>query len=475
LEYLSTHLTKVLTVVDILAIVIAIPVVLSIKRGTTSAVAWCLVILVLPLVGPLLFWVFGYTYLHRPLRRKRIQRATFGLRLPPEAKEAIAENTTWKDLGRIAWQLDDSPPCAGNAVTLFPDTQAAYAALFEEIAAAKHHVNAEFYIIRADKTGKEFLALLTEKARQGVTVRLLFDSLGGFFLGRRALHKLTAAGGRVAAFLPLNLFRSRLRVNLRNHRKLVVIDGRVGFTGGMNIGNEYLGRDPAFGVWRDQALRLEGPAVARLQRVFAEDWDFTTKEMLKGSKYYPPLRGVGDAIVQVVASGPDQEVNVSREFYFASLATARERVWIATPYFVPGPGILDALRLACYRGADVRLLLPRVGDHWITQCASRYYWDDVLASGAKIFLYTKGMMHAKYLTFDGNWAVVGSANVDNRSLNLNFEVGCALFDPKLTAALEQAFLRDQEDAVPVDRKTFERRGYRARLAENACRLFSPVL
>src|SRR5262249_18118527 len=210
---------------------------------------------------------------------------------------------------------------------------------------------------------------------------------------------------------------------------------------------------------------------ARLQRVFAEDWDFTTQEMLKGPNYYPPLQGVGDAIVQVLASGPDQEVNVSREFYFASLASARVRVRIATPYFVPGPGILDALRLACSRGADVRLLLPHTGDHWVTQCASRYYWDDVLAAGAKIFLYTKGMMHAKYLTFDGNWAVVGSANADNRSLKLNFEVGCALFDPKLAAALEEAFLRDQEDAVPLDREPFDRPAYPARLPQNPSRLF----
>lgn len=448
---------------------------LATKKGPTSAVAWCLVILLLPLAGAVLFWVFGYTYLHRPLRRKRRHHAKFTLRLPDEAEKAVVENAAWKDLGRIAWELNDVLPSGGNAVTLYEDTAKAFDAILGAIDAARHHVHAQFYIIRADRAGKEFLGLLAKKARQGVTVRLLFDSLGGFFLRPRALRELTRAGGRVAAFLPLNLFRSRLRVNLRNHRKLLVTDGRVAFTGGMNIGDEYLGRDPAVGYWRDEMLRLEGPAVAQLQRVFAEDWDFTTGEMLQGTEYFPTAGAAGDAIVQVLASGPDQEVNVVREVYYASIASARERVWIATPYFVPDAGILDALRLACYRGADVRLLLPDPGDHWITQAAGRFYWDDVLARGAQIFLYNRGMMHAKYLTFDGRWALVGSANLDNRSLHLNFEVGCALFDPRLATALEASFLADQQSAVAVDRDAFARRGYPARLAENACRLLSPIL
>lgn len=468
-----THFTW-LALLDIVTVAIAIPVVLITKKGATSPVAWCLVILFLPLVGSLLFWIFGYTYLHRPLRRKRKHRTKFHAYPSIDTREQVLDST-WRSLGQVAWELDESRLTSGNAVTLYSDTQEAFTAILDAIRAAQHHIHLEFYIIRDDQAGKEFVALLTEKARQGVQVRLQYDSLGAFFFGHRAAKELVDAGGQVVPFLPLNLFRSRLRVNLRNHRKIIVVDGKVAFTGGMNIGDEYLGRNKTFGYWRDQMLRLEGSAVEGIQKVFIEDWDFSTKELLQGNLYFPTQNQPGDTLVQVVASGPDQEVNVIREVFFAAITSAQKNVWIATPYFVPDDGILDALHFARYRGVEVKLLMPQVCDHFTTWYASRYYWNDVLARGVQVYLYTRGMMHSKFMTIDGQIGIVSSANMDQRSLHLNFEAGCVLYDKSLAKTLEVSFEEDMKYAQLIDRETFARRSFGERLAENACRLFSPIL
>jgi cardiolipin synthase A/B len=232
---------------------------------------------------------------------------------------------------------------------------------------------------------------------------------------------------------------------------------------------------PRFGYWRDTHVRLEGPVVADLQRVFAEDWDFATGEAVNGPRYFPELPPAGRHCVQVLESGPDQEPNSIREVYFAAVLAARQRLWIATPYFVPDRGLLDALRLARLRGVDVRLLCLHKPDHFLSYHASRYYFADMLAFGAKVYEYTRGMMHAKVVLVDDGWAMVGSPNLDNRSLHLNFEIACVLYSPDLVAELDARFQRDLEDAAVLTCEEFEKRSYLQRLKENACRLFSPIL
>jgi cardiolipin synthase len=222
-------------------------------------------------------------------------------------------------------------------------------------------------------------------------------------------------------------------------------------------------------------LRLEGPGVAGLQRIFMEDWDFAVEETLEGSAYFPPLSKAGDAVVQVVESGPDQELNSIREILFAAILSARERVWMASPYFVPDTGILDAIRLASYRGIDVRLLCLLRPDKYIAFYAAHYYWSDLMRVGMKIYQYAKGMMHSKMVLVDGQWGLVSSANLDNRSLHLNFEAGCILHTPALVAELEASFLRDLDNSVLLDARKFAARPFAQRLATNACRLLSPIL
>jgi cardiolipin synthase len=262
---------------------------------------------------------------------------------------------------------------------------------------------------------------------------------------------------------------------MRNHRKITVVDGAVGFVGGLNIGDEYLGKVQRFGFWRDTHLRMEGPAVSDLQRIFLEDWDFASGEHLSDPKYFAPKANCGPYPVQVIDSGPDRELKGIREMYFAAILQAKERVWIASPYFVPDAGLRDALRLAGYLGIDVRLLCQYHPDKLIPQFAARYYWTEMLEAGVKIYQYTKGMMHAKVVLVDGEWASVGTANLDNRSLHLNFEVNCLIYSPQAVAELEASFLRDLETAIRLDRGVYARRPFSGRLLENACRLLSPVL
>ena len=452
--------------------------VLHLKREPQAAISWSLTVILMPFVGPVLFALFGYQTIHRPLARRRKRRSAYrklSADAGGEGDPSAGVPEPWGVLASLAHHPDGFPVTPGNRVDLYHHGDPAYAAMLEAIAGAGHHVHIEFFIVRSDDSGRRFIGALAAAARRGVEVRFLYDSVGSYSLPSKRLRELKAAGGKVEAFLPLLNPLYRLRVNLRNHRKILVVDGRVGFTGGLNIGDEYLGLDPAFGYWRDTHLRLEGPAVAALQRVFLEDWFFAAHEGARGPAYYPQVAPAGPSLVQITHSGPDAEYKAIRETYFAAILRARKRVWIASPYFVPDAGLQDALLLAARSGVDVRYLGLFRPDKWLPYLAARYYWADLLAAGVKVYQYARGMMHSKYVLADGEWASVGSANTDNRSLHLNYEANAILYDPALVAELERHFLEDLSHSVRLDPAVYATRPLAGRLAENAARLFSPVL
>lgn len=488
-EELQEWLPYLLGLLNLLLTVGTITWVLMTKADSASAVAWCLVTIFVPFVGPLLFLLFGYQHVSRPLRRKRRHKLAYrppvppaqftpSGRLAPSASEA--EATVTAGLLRLAERFGAYPLTTGNQLDFYHEGRSAFDAMLEAIRAAGHHIHLETFIFQPDELGKQFLDLLTQKARAGVEVRLLYDAMGSRRLSSSLLRPLRQAGGRASPFLPLNPFRRRLQINMRNHRKVLVVDGHVAFVGGLNIGDEYLGKVPRFGFWRDTHLRLQGPVVADLQRVFVEDWDFAAAERIqekegKAGNYFQPKEVGGPYPVQVIESGPDRELKGIREIYFAAVLKARKRLWIASPYFVPDAGLLDALRLAGYLGLDVRFLGQLYPDKWIPQFAARYYWAEVLPAGVKVYQYTKGMMHSKVVLVDDQWASVGTANLDNRSLHLNFEVNCLIYSPQAVALLEEAFERDLRDSIRLERSVFARRPFAGRLLENACRLLSPIL
>jgi cardiolipin synthase len=473
------YITAAFAIVDLVIVLPFIAWILSLKKESTSAIAWCLLVILLPLFGALLFVLFGYQNVHRPLKRKRQHRLRFRTKpatLPIEAATpSQAPVAGYEGLGHLAARLGATWPIGGNRVEFFSEGRTAFDSVFAAIEAAKHHIHVQFFIFRADKLGTKLLSALTAKARAGVEVRLLVDGIGARKLKHRQLQSLLDAGGKAADFLPVSIWRRRLQVNLRNHRKIVVIDGSVGFTGGLNVGDEYLGESARFGPWRDTFLRLEGPAVEGLQSVFIEDWDFTCGEPLQGPPYFPTFESVGDINAQVMSSGPDLEFRSIREMYFAAITKARTRLWITTPYYVPDQGIRDALCLASMSGVDVRLLLPKTPDHLMPYFAGRYYVPDLLTCGVKVYRYTRGFIHSKVVLVDGQWASVGTANLDNRSLLLNFEVNCAFHTPRIVAELERQFLHDLEDSFRVEQRVFAKRTWPGKLAENVCRLFAPVL
>jgi len=486
----GTALGPVLTAVTIMWVLIT-------KKNSTSAVAWCLLIIFLPLLGPLFFLLFGYQHVNRPLKRKRqhmrrFQRrqavsrvasapgATKPFEFAQEAADTVPEPAALStlrlhDLGKLAQRFGAFPLTSGNRIALYHEGQPAFAAILEAIRSARSHIHVETFILQPDETGRLLLTALAEKARQGVEVRLLYDAMGSRHLSRRLLRPLLEAGGKCSVFLPLNPFRRRIQINMRNHRKIVVVDGRTAFTGGLNVGDEYLSKNESFGFWRDTHLRLEGPAAAGLQRVFIEDWDFASGENLQDLSYFPPPDADGSSLVQVIDSGPDRELKGIREIYFAAILRARKSLWIASPYFVPDAGLLDALCLAGYLGVDVRLLGLYQPDKWIPYFAARYYWSDVLSAGVKVYQYTKGMMHSKVVLVDGEWASVGTANLDNRSLYLNFEVNCLIYSADVVAELEKSFLHDLTTAIRLERHAYAGRPFAGRLMDNACRLLSPIL
>ena len=448
--------------------------VLSVKREPTSALAWCLLVLFVPLFGSLLFVLLGYQSIHVPLKRKRRHAERFrGRLLAPDGPDA---DGGYEGLAGLARRLGAAPLVGGNAVELYHDGGPAYDAMLEAIRGAREHIHLEFFIVRGDDSGVRFMTALAERAKAGVEVRFLFDAVGSWGLHTRVLKILTRAGGQALPFLTLlNPLRRRVQINLRNHRKVLVVDGRVGFTGGLNIGDEYLGRAPFFGPWRDTFVRVEGPAVWGLQRVFTEDWHFSTDQDLSADRYFPHVPEAGNAGVQVAWSGPDQDIKTIREVYLAAIMRARSRVWLATPYFVPDAALFDALCLAARMGRDVRVLCPFRPDKWLPHLAGRYNWFALLRAGGKVYQYTNGFMHAKVLLVDHVWSSVGSPNFDNRSLHLNFEVTCLIESRKAQNELERAFLRDFAASIRLDADVYTHRPFVAKMAENACRLLSPVL
>ncbi|MDB5311883.1 MAG: clsA [Gemmataceae bacterium] len=458
--------------------------VMHLKREPMSAIAWSLAVLMLPFVGPALFALFGYQTIHRPIEKRKRRRQAYrelALDVPEEVKPGgstppVAIPQRWEILARLANHPEGFPVTAGNRLAFYHYGEPAYTAMLDAIAGARHHVHIDFFIFRPDESGRRFIDALVGAAKRNVEVRFLYDSVGSYAMSSRMLRELKAAGGKAAAFLPLLNPLHRLRINLRNHRKILVVDGRTAFTGGLNVGDEYVGKNPKFGFWRDTHFRVEGPAAACLQRVFLEDWHFATNEMVRGAAYYPPGgRSPGSSPVQVVHSGPDSEYKVIRETYFAAILQGRKRVWIASPYYVPDPGLRDALMLAGRAGVDVRFLGLFRPDKWIPFLAARYYWGDLLAAGVKVYQYARGMMHSKYVLVDGEWASVGTANTDNRSLYLNYEVNCLVYDAAVVAELEEQYLKDLEWSVRLDPGVFATRPFASRLAENAARLLSPVL
>ncbi|OIP32761.1 MAG: cardiolipin synthase [Deltaproteobacteria bacterium CG2_30_63_29] len=466
-------------------IVLSVWIVLE-KRRPTSTLAWILVLIALPWLGLLFYLVFGRRRLKRRAAIRTQSRAAVRAEIPLDENTVhahlsdqivVSSFETQNQLISLATRNAEAPVTVGNSVQILCNAEETYPELFAAIAAAKEFVHVEYYIVQPDSAGARLRDLLQQKAELGVSVRFLFDGVGSIGIDDTWLDPLLNAGAECEVFLPLRLPRvpSRPRWNFRNHRKLVVVDGEVGFTGGLNIGEEYEGKTKRLGFWRDTHLKIVGPAVRSLERIFHEDWYYATNKLITGREYFPAPGKAGDDLVQIIPSGPDREWESIHLQMFQAIATARNRCFITTPYFVPDEAIRVALVAAALRGVNVRLLVPSKSDLRLVLWAGRSYYGELLRAGVRIFEYQKGFLHAKTLVVDGNFATVGSANMDIRSFRLNFELNAFVYSPRFSAQAEAIFEKDLEDATELTLEQYVGSSLGYRLAAAYARLMSPLL
>ncbi|MCC6574168.1 MAG: cardiolipin synthase [Planctomycetes bacterium] len=458
----------------------AIVLVLARKRDAPSVMSWLFAIIFLPGLGLLLFILFGLERIPRGLKKRIAYRKALPPRVAAVANEAFTDfkeggRGGWEKLCELAEKCGAPPVRAGNKVTMLPEGSEAFESIFEAIRGAKHHVHVEEYIFRVDRLGQEMLDLLIAKIKEGVQVRVIVDAFGSL-TSWRLLKQLRAAGGQGVSFMPLHPLRRVYLPNLRNHRKIIVCDGDIGFLGGLNVGEEYASKRFKRRHWQDAHVRIQGPAVLDLQRVFVDDWEFAADESLKPDEFFPAATTRGDSRAQIIASGPDVEVNAVRQVMFGAITRAQRSIQIATPYLVPDQAIRDALTTAARRGVEVIILTQGwPPDHWPTYWCSRYFWGELLEAGVKMYAYQAGFMHAKVMVVDEHWSNIGSANIDNRSLRLNFEVMAVLDSDSDVALVRERFKRELAKSKRVTLEEFNKRPLSHRILEGFMRLFAPLL
>jgi cardiolipin synthase len=439
------------------------------KRPPVATLSWLFGLAAIPVLGVVIYIVFG----PQRIKRHRLRRARSRVSLSREQVEAAGE----AELATLAHATSGLPASTCTDVRLLVDGAATYAALLGAIAGARSHVHLEYYIYAADTTGTALRDALVERARAGVAVRLLLDAVGSAGIPRGFFAPLLAAGGELAWFHPLQLGRiwQRTWINLRSHRKIVVVDGRVGFTGGINITDEQNERVRA-DAFRDLHVRVEGDAVRGLQVLFVEDWAYATgqRDFISSVVRAMPPRRPGPIAAQVLGSGPDSPWEAIHRLNVGAIHAASRRVWLATPYFVPGEAALMALTSAAMGGLDVRVLVPRNSDSRLVTWAARSYFDELMAAGVRVYEYGPRMLHTKALLVDDDLAILGSANFDSRSFSLNFEVSMVFRDAVVAGELEQLLVGELAHAprVRADRPTPL---WSVRLPEALARLLSPVL
>ncbi len=477
----SLSATEIIWSLSWLAALLTAPSVLLQRAGRpTAALSWLLVLFALPGVAVVAWWLFGRVHLRRKKRQRRraSQASTASLleahhRLSVQPKSLASVPGSVSRAVTLPPALYDAvfPPSAGNRVLLLQDTPAVHHAWRGLVEDARHHLHLLFYLWRDDHTGRDLLNRLVAKAQCGVEVRVLYDAVGSWRLPRHFFKPLTAVGGKAVAFLPFKLFSSTPTLNFRNHRKLLIADGVRAYTGGVNVGDEYLD-------WQDIGVFIEGPGVNQLQEVFIDDWFFAAKEELTALDYFcdpgAAVTSADGAVCEIVASGPDQVFNATREMLFLAITQCRERLWIATPYFVPDGALLLALRTAVYRGVDVRLFVPQEVDAPLVKGASRVFYAELLEAGVKVFEYA-GMLHAKAVLLDEEDVSIGSANLDTRSFRLNFELSIFVTDPFLGRDLAGLFEQLRARSRSVALSELERAAPLSRLKDAVAHLLAPLL
>jgi len=446
-------------------------------RTTQGAVAWAVSLVAFPYLAVPAYWFLGQSKFHGYVTARRADLAQASA-VAREFLARLAERDLIarpdRDRPLLVERLAKLPFTQGNDAELLVDGEAVFRSIFEGISRAERYVLVQFYIIRDDGTGRELKARLLELARAGVRCSVLFDEIGND-LSSAYRRELTDAGIAVRPFNTRQGRNNRFQLNFRNHRKIVVVDGREAWVGGLNVGDEYRGLSQRFGFWRDTHMRLAGPAVQCVQVAFAEDWNWAAREIHKDLDWDPqPAPSGASRAILCLPSGPADPLETCTLFFLNAINLARERLWIASPYFVPDEQFISALQLAALRGVDVRILIPDASDNLLVQYSTWSYLPGLAEVGIRIFRYTRGFMHHKVVLVDDKYCTIGTANFDNRSFRLNFELTVAVADDDFAGEVASMLERDFAEARPMLLEEYRRAGFWFRLAVRAARLSAPV-
>jgi cardiolipin synthase A/B len=475
------------SVFSLIFLVTAIPVAIMIileKRSPFKTAAWVLALILLPVFGVVFYLFFGQEYRKKKLfSRKglkslnRYRQLSFRqLRQFEQSLNKLSPQVRTKEnIIRLLLKNSNALLTTGNQLKLLNNADETFKAIFTAIRNAAHHIHLEYYILENDKIGNRLKELLIKKSKEGVEVRIIFDDVGSWNLGKKYISELRKNGIEIYSFMEVRFPRLTSRVNYRNHRKIVVVDGKIGFTGGINFADRYLKGVEEIGLWRDTHLQIKGDAVNCLQVVFAADWFFVIHENLTGRKYFPQLNESPGTPVQISASGPDSDWDSIGQAFFTAISSAKSKIYIVTPYLMPPLEIIYALKTAALSNVDVRILMPEKSDSVIPHWSSFSYIEELLEAGVRVFFYQNGFIHGKYIIVDKVFSTVGTTNLDFRSLETNFEVNAFIYDEAFTAELEKQFKTDFKNSHEIKLEEWRQRKWHFKLRESLAHLVSPLM
>lgn len=450
-------------------------VILSENRNPVKSLAWITVLIAMPLLGVILYIFFGRSLRNKRMisraNRRRLKRAE-RFRPVDINHQGLSENSLQHV--RLARAVGGALFYPGNHVTVFTNGTSKFAAFERDLAAARQYINLQYYIFEDDNIGSRIRDILIDRAKAGVKVRVIYDNVGSFSTSRRFFNEMSKAGIEVYPFFKVYFPPFGTRINWRNHRKLCIIDGEVGYIGGMNIADRYIDGGKNFESWRDTHLRVTGPVIGALQYSFAVDWSFMGRPLISETidNNDPEPDGIG---MQMITSGPTSTWSNVELMFLHGIASAKQRIYIQTPYFLPTDGLLKALQTAALSNVDVRIMLPRRSDSRMLQLASNSYLTECLRSGIKFYFYTPGMLHSKSIIIDDEMATVGSANFDFRSFEHNFEANIFIYSKELNNRMTEIFLADMRHSIRVIPANWRRRPDILRISESLIRIFAPIL
>ena len=478
----------IITILYILLLLVIWLHILFETHDTTKAMAYLLFTLFIPVIGIGFYLLFGINYWKKKQYNKKINRDEEILRQLKKdntqydkvsistSDESVKQHT---ELASMLIRDLGSPLTHHNKIKLLVNGEEKFSELLQALREARHHIHIEYYIYEYDDIGTTIIELLIEKAMQGVQVRFIYDDFGSPSIKKKTEERMRKAGAEVHPFHKVRFYLFANRINYRNHRKIVVIDGQTAFTGGINVSDKYINNGKKNLYWRDTHVRIDGPAVYYLQYLFIADWNFCCPHILMPEAlYFPTVSKTThgqDCYVQVTASGPDSVLPSVLYSILQAIYLAKKEILITTPYFIPGESIMDALSIAALSGLSVKLLVPGVSDSKIVNAASKSNYNDLLKAGVEIYLYQKGFVHAKTMVTDGMLTMIGTANMDNRSFLLNFEVNALIYDSEIAIQMRKQFFEDLRHAEKIDKDAWLSRPLYRQLPEKIAKLFSPVL